>query len=551
MVSIVIILAMVLLLFPIIGIVMALGTARPAIRGNSGAVVTQNFSGVDLNDRLSKITLSSTASFKEVVAPPTFDDDPMDAYKRESHGDNGTSTVGGRPGIGARIQGLVGHSQQAATGGPKPPRLALPGMGVGTVRPAEKQGTIFANPGEGLNPLAARFTGSSHDAPSSPSQQGARLGLPGQVSTDPAAPSRASLGLDDAAPESPSRQAGRLGLPGNVAGGFTVAPDAPDTPSAGRATPPARRPELPGAVAASAAQSLDIRAILRGESVPRGLPGTVADLGAAAAQTPKPTFTTGPLPPPAEQGTPLGAVSFDPNLLQVRAPIVERPDPRRGDVQDNIGRLNDGAGLASYDGVAADRIMASGTVPDFDATRIVEDFDLPDTGFETHVFSTAELVDAEELGMQSFDSRDTTINLPEDVELPVYRPSAISPLQESRAQDLVGELMGLSDVVFVKLVGQDGSALMTAGAENGDLNIDSNIAAVFAAARKGASGQGLGETGTVALESERAALLISPVHAGTVLAVLVNNPSRLGLLRRQVRKPITGLRSLLMETSVS
>jgi predicted regulator of Ras-like GTPase activity (Roadblock/LC7/MglB family) len=552
LVSVVLIIAMILLLLPIVGILMALGSSQAVAGTQGGSAVMQNFSGVDLNDRLSKITLTSTASFKEVVAPPGFDDDPMETYKRESQGGKGAPSIGGRPGFGARIQGLVGQGPQAASGA-KPTRLALPGTGGGTVRPTDKQGASFANAGEGLNPLAARFTGSAPDPSMPASPPGARLGLPGQVSADLPSLNRASPGMTDATPQSPPKPAGRLGLPGAVAGGFTLASPSP-SPSA-----PNRRPELPGTVAASAAnevsaaQSLDIRAILRGESVPRGLPGTVADLGASAStQTPKPTYTTGPLLPPAEQGTPLGAVPFDANLLQVRAPLLERPDPRRLDPHDNFGRLTgDGSGLASYDGVAADRILASGAVPDFDATRIVEDFDLPDTGFETHVFSTAELVDVEELGIESFGAHDTTINLPEDVDLPVRRSTALSPLQETRAHDLVTELVGLADVVFVKLVGPDGASILSAGVENGDINVDSTIAAVFAAARKGASGQGLGETGTVALESERAALLISPVHAGTVLAVLVNNPSRLGLLRRQVRKPVVGLRSLLMETSVS
>jgi predicted regulator of Ras-like GTPase activity (Roadblock/LC7/MglB family) len=557
LVSIVIIIAMVLLLLPIIGILMAVGTSQPTVGANAGAAVMQNFSGVDLNDRLSKITLTSTAAFKEVVAPPSYDDDPMETYKRESEGGKAPPTVGGRPGFSARIQGLVGQGPQAPSGA-KPTRLALPGTGAGTVRPAEKQGTTYANPGEGLNPLAARFTGSDRDPSSTTSQPGARLGLPGQVSNDLAALGKVDPGFGEGYSDNQARAGGRLGLPGKVAGGFTVAPSTQDSSGAGRTAAPARRPELPGAVAASAAsdasaaQSLDIRAILRGESVPRGLPGTVADLGGpAVAQTPKPNYTTGPLPPPAEQGTPLGAVPFNANLLQVRAPMVERQDPRHGEPHDTIGRLGlEGAGLASYEGTT-DRIQASGTVPDFDATRIVEDFDLPDTGFETHVFSTAELVDVEDLGLQSFDARDTTINLPEDLDLPVRQSSAMSPLQESRAHDLVAELVGLADVVFVKLVAPDGTGLLSAGVENGDAHIESNIAALFAASRKGASGQGLGETGTVALESERAALLISPVHAGTVLAVLVNNPSRLGLLRRQVRKPIVGLRSLLMESSVS
>jgi predicted regulator of Ras-like GTPase activity (Roadblock/LC7/MglB family) len=127
----------------------------------------------------------------------------------------------------------------------------------------------------------------------------------------------------------------------------------------------------------------------------------------------------------------------------------------------------------------------------------------------------------------------------------------MSPLMETQAHDLIRDLVGLADVVCVRLVSAQGATLVTAGNENGDNSIDQNIAAMAAAATAEVRDQGFGEVNSIALESEGAALLVSSVHAGTVLTVLLSNSARLGLLRRQVRKPIAGLRTLLMESRVS
>jgi predicted regulator of Ras-like GTPase activity (Roadblock/LC7/MglB family) len=127
----------------------------------------------------------------------------------------------------------------------------------------------------------------------------------------------------------------------------------------------------------------------------------------------------------------------------------------------------------------------------------------------------------------------------------------ISPIQEARAQDLIRDLAASPDIVFVRLIAPDGVALAMQGAENGDITLDASIAGAMMSARHEADGQSFGEPHYLAVESEEAALLVAPVHEGAMLAVYTSNPARLGLLRRQVRKPVLGLRSLLMESSVS
>jgi predicted regulator of Ras-like GTPase activity (Roadblock/LC7/MglB family) len=220
-----------------------------------------------------------------------------------------------------------------------------------------------------------------------------------------------------------------------------------------------------------------------------------------------------------------------------------------------VGAIADGNMPGSYDDAVREREPALGLATDFDATRIVEDFDLPVEGFETHVFSTAELGERStaELGDPGvpYMATDGSISYgpashPRSELVSADGYASLASTLDSRAHDLLSELVGLDDVVFAKLIGPKGETLVTAGDESADRDLGSDIAAIMAAAGKEVRDQGFGETSTVALESTKAALLISPVHAGSVLVVLVSNPARLGVLRRQVRKPITGLRSLLM-----
>jgi predicted regulator of Ras-like GTPase activity (Roadblock/LC7/MglB family) len=413
----------------------------------------------------------------------------------------------------------------------------------------------------------------------------------------------------------------------------------------GSATPP----QAP--IDAAGAQALDIRAILRGESLPRGLPGTVADFtGSSGSPKPKPQFTTGPLPPVPQQSGPLGAVPFSAGLLRVIDPRVYRS--RTGSLE-GVQSAGSALGPAAFQGSAA-RIESDRSMSDFDATRLVGDFDLPDTGFETHVFSTTELVDGEALldldlpgpestvpldaiggdtterlddsifdeqsalsstahGVRSYEvpgfSADATyesvtvgsqepatadVPAPDSVtpdvdaiaaiagnsetivfsdestpsddvvsglaQLPgttqepgQARPPSvhISPIQQTRADDIMRDLAAAADVVFVRLIAPQGVAMASQGAENGDPALDGYIANALQLALRDADGQGLGEPHYLSIESARAALLVAPVHEGVVLAVYMSNPARLGLLRRQVRKPVLSLRALLLESSVS
>ena len=416
----------------------------------------------------------------------------------------------------------------------------------------------------------------------------------------------------------------------------------------GSATPP----QTP--IDAAGAQALDIRAILRGESLPRGLPGTVADFtGSSGNPKPKPQFTTGPLPPVPQQSGPLGAVPFSAGLLRVIDPRIYRSRTGTLGGGPSAGAGNSALGPAAFQGSAA-RIEADRTMSDFDATRLVEDFDLPDTGFETHVFSTTELIDGEALldldlsgpestvpldtiggdtterlagsifdersalsptahGVRSYEvprfSADATYEpvtvgsqepatadrpapdsatldadaitaIGGDSETIVFSDEAapsddvasgpvqlhgttqepsqsrppsvhISPIQQTRADDIMRDLAAAADVVFVRLIAPQGVAMASQGAENGDPALDGYIANALQLAVRDTDGQGLGESHYLSIESAKAALLVAPVHEGVVLAVYMSNPARLGLLRRQVRKPVLSLRALLLESSVS
>jgi predicted regulator of Ras-like GTPase activity (Roadblock/LC7/MglB family) len=328
----------------------------------------------------------------------------------------------------------------------------------------------------------------------------------------------------------------------------------------------------------------------------------------------------------AEQSAPLGSMRFDASHLRVSAPPSNAAGAQQPDAYGSPWDTPDHAlGVASYGASATDRDRVDTLGPDFDATRIVEDFDLPDTGFETHVFSTSELVDGEPFEQLGLDpaSLETTMPLDgngsstvdaallgarpfgaslspvddsadgddESTSVVDGRQSALAPdhaderaesadegqpdtpqqavaspfdeihtvdavfelsaSQEAGAHGMVRELASLGDVVFVKLVGPRGAALVSHGIETGDITIEQHITGIMNEASYEADAQELGETNVVALESDTAALLMAPIHAGVVLAVYVSNPARLGLLRRQVRKPIIGLRSLLLEPSVS
>jgi len=257
----------------------------------------------------------------------------------------------------------------------------------------------------------------------------------------------------------------------------------------------------------------------------------------------------------------MGAVPFDPNLLRVREPVPVKIEPPRV-AASSFGAPSEFSGPASYESAGGERIASNGRLLDLDATRLVEDFDLPDTGFETHVFSTAELVEGEPLGFPSFPGEMPAIEPPPTPEPPPSAPIrtagpatntalALSSLQEDQVRGHVAELAGLVDVIFARLIGSDGSVILSTAADEGDTPLDSDIASLVKMAAMEVQQLDLGEWQTLSVEAAGAALLLSPVHAHASLAVLLGNPTRLGLLRRQVRKPLAGLRTILAESSVS
>jgi predicted regulator of Ras-like GTPase activity (Roadblock/LC7/MglB family) len=658
--------AMAVVLVAIAGVVSAL--RRPSSGKQRAVDAVQDFATQDLHDRLAKITLTSPATASPVhdvvISPVEDDDDPLKGYQAAHHPAEDQPS-----GMATRLAGLNRRADlpptQPAIGAPAAPpaaadrtaptrltsagglsRLALPGRGGAPAVPASGSGpesgtsqTHVDPPAQGLDSLAAHFEGFDVAPPamptsaSGPAASGAGpAGLPGRVA--PSYGVFAALPGTTTEAEVPARR----GLPGTVAEGQSPGdaqeqtresvPEPSGQPAweppalPGKAvdvtrTAPARTPQ-----AHDAANALDIRAILRGETLPRGLPGKVAR--GTAGLAPKATFTGGLVPPAGDPTAPLGALPFDAALL--RGGLAE-PAPPRMDV---FGRpwsaSAPGFGPAAFDELSA-RVPSSTAGSDLDATKPVDDFELPETGFETHVFSTTELIEGEPddaLGMGAphdaestipldYAGGDTTAPLPDDevapalphgvrsydapvmpaqppstppspagiedrlrsilsfgppaaagraatgdvVPAPVRVTPAIdpavlaSPLQQTRASDLLSDLAALADVVFVKLISPEGACLVNMGSENGDFALDACIATIMKDTTGEARAHDLGEPNYLALESDRAALLVAPVFGGVTLAVYVSNPSRLGLLRRQVRKPVSGLHALLMESRVS
>ena len=619
-VNIILIGGMAIVLLLIIGVV---GALRGSQRSLAPAHALDDPPGIDLDDRLRKVTLAVTQAAAEA---------PRDLAP--------VGAAIGRPALERPADSSYRTDSSASEppvplAPPVPPtaRLALPD--TATLRSAGA-GLSAPTISEGLSPLAARFTspergmGEGPLPPSLPRPTGSLAGklpeLPGTVTTDLSMPGFAARTRDESAAFPPALppSSGHLGLPGTVADGFTMEPEPASppalTPSA--STRPAlpssgmldrgftgdlpephsaRRPELPGTVeqpdepmgnGAFGSPAFDIRAILRGEAAPRGaLPAASGFGGDPGAPPLKPTFTTGPLPPlPPLMGRrgPIGAVAFDPGLLELR--MLE---PGGGEaISSRLTSMNlsldrsIAAGPTTYESTGVTPVPIAEPAVDLDATRIMDDFDLPDTGFETHVFSTAELIEDESFtqpppGMleiteeaalpapgtpiaeyaaepeepapiaQETYAQAMQEPAPEPAILPLGDRTILPMAQEEEAWGHLEELANLLDVSFVKLIAADGSVMLEAGTETADAHTNGTIAALVATAAMEARQLDLGEWGSIAVESAGAALLLSPVVNGAVLAVLLSNPSRLGLLRRQVRKPLGGLRTLLQESSVS
>jgi predicted regulator of Ras-like GTPase activity (Roadblock/LC7/MglB family) len=131
------------------------------------------------------------------------------------------------------------------------------------------------------------------------------------------------------------------------------------------------------------------------------------------------------------------------------------------------------------------------------------------------------------------------------------RQSSLLPAQEIQARQLLEELASLPDVGFVKLLGPDGTVIVSADKSAADAAIDEHIAVLIGFAIMEVEEIGLGEWTSMALEAPGVALLLSPIGGGASLAILLSNPARLGLLRRQLRKPLSGLQEVLSGARVS
>lgn len=600
------------------------GAMRKGPKISAPASQWNDADGIDLEDRLRKITLSALKPTEELaVTAGTNNRVDVVGAQAERPGTGripqslpspATQRIDLPPSTDRPVRGGTSSLRPAQTSSPQvapTARLALPNSG--SVRPPERPTSGSSNAGEGLNPLAARFSSSSIGNAQSPfnalppTQNAGRPELPGKVASG--FTSTDQNGFSHIDPSNTGKEADRQGLAAEQVGPLTELPsiemparhstiglpklDDSGTitfPSLNRPTSP--KPDAPDLAASGTSgisrgeiqppsASLDIRAILRGEGTPApSAPQAATPLSAFVPEQPaprKPTFVTGPLSAAVTQGTPLGAIPFDPNLLTVREPFpvsrtIEPPTPIRP------ANGFDFNGPASYDDMGGERVSMQGRLNDLDITRIVDDFDLPDTGFETHVFSTAELVEVETVdGFPSFmvPSQPTnalgapfgkagSLSDPQEVSPPTQmrtfdapigqpaaRPVVLSPLQEDQARQQINELAGLADVVFVKLLGNDGSVILSAGSETGDFEADARMAAMLTISSTEVEQLEFGACSAVSIEAAQSALLLAPVSGTTCLAILLSNPSRLGLLRRRIRKPITSLRASMPESSVS
>lgn len=562
---------MIIVALLLIGALIALFGKRAAIAPVSA---WSEASGRDLEDRLRKIQLetadipaeSTGSTYRTAPVGTIASDETRGGERRDAR-----STPGGLPMNSARGYASLRPNAGASAG----PRLALPDSGSVSI-PAPPQAQEAPSPA--LSPLAARFTSIDVPAPMAPDApvSGARRPeLPGEAldgrgraGAGEFRPNPAQAWGTDTLPDaSRARPSADLHAPAGDGASVPDPRNAPrpilppserlTSPASGGSEPLTQRLELPGATRQG--PPLDIQAILRGETSPRA--GTLGP-GTPAAQAPrKPLFHTGPLPPSAAASAPIGAVPFDPSMLQVWEPVPPAPPPPTNAV------LQFGDPMSSDDAGGA-RVSLNDRLVDLDATRLVEDFDLPDTGFETHVFSTAELTDAEPLGFPSFpppgtaevpshQEGDTLARGAHPGQRPPIAPSAVrhglvlAPQQLELVRGHMAELAALADVAWVSVVGAAGEDLLSLGDAGGADTLHLQVVGMLNTAIMEVQQLDLGDCSAVSVESPTAALLLSPLPGGAGLAVLLSNPVRLGLLRRQVRKPLAGLREALTESSVS
>jgi predicted regulator of Ras-like GTPase activity (Roadblock/LC7/MglB family) len=196
---------------------------------------------------------------------------------------------------------------------------------------------------------------------------------------------------------------------------------------------------------------------------------------------------------------------------------------------------------------AQDLLGGSGALPGLaplaglQGARLMEDFDLPDTGFETHVFSTAELIDDD-----SFASTLASLPALAAADAPQGGESGQAVVQEAMA-----EIGAVPEVTGAYLLRQDGTTL----ASTGDTPLPGSVLAAIDALLQAAIMEGqrlnLGECGSVAVELPESALLLSPVAARVGLVVSVVDSSRLMPVRRLLRKPLGTLRAAFVAHDLS
>ncbi len=601
-VNVVLVGGMVIGLLLILGVASALLAPRPMRRAPQAA---GDPAAAELDDRLRRLTAASP--FAEDLAPR-----PQSAAGEALGGPQTPGLIrpvievqpprpveADRLGRPTSSEALFPPSERLGRGG-----VEEVGGSRGGLRPALPGGTLggVINPpaaaaprGQALDPLAARFSGSQRlsDVPliAPPvADFGAGLKrpeLPGAVAGDLPALDRGFSG-----PEVRPAAGERTGFSGGIVderssalgrrSGFSApVPDPFSSRTGDIALPNAgRRNELPGIVTDQPPPALDIRAILRGEAVPRGALPPSTSFGSDPGVTAfKPGLSTGPLPPIAITG-PVGGVRFNPGLLELR-PL--KPDPEAGSSRLTI------PGPPAKQWAGAAEITSAASEIEFDAGKLMDDFDLPDAGFETHVFSTAELVDDEavphpplgRMTQPGGDAAQSAFSIPiteyqsdpgygreprsdnapfgdyldsgeqELGTMPLSDLLYLTSEQETRARRDLEEVSLIADVIFAKLIAADGSVMLEAGTESGDSRTNQHLAALIAVAGMEADRYALGSVSGMTLESADGVLVLAPLHGGSVLAILLGNPARLGALRRQIKKPVGSLRNLLMESSVS
>ena len=615
----------------ILGVVMALRAPR---QSRPTARMEDDAAAVDLDDRLRRLTMASPFDLEATPAPaPRVERPVLDPIRPALAPDPEIPVVAGTRSGAPRLVAPAASPAMRTIEPPLPPaeqskRPALPGSTLQrsadapiSGRPALPSSALEHGAGaqpsqpprkEALDPLAARFSGSQRlvePPPVAPLPMDFDPGrkrpeLPGTVARDLPRPERPFSNPDSRLP-SPEPWS----VPGSAPGGPTRTSDSgfsfTNSHPGGPAAPAGaaaheiggRRNELPG-IAANGSRvgqelppALDIRAILRGEAGPLAALPPSSSFGAdLVAGTLKPKLGTGPLPALGASG-PLGATPFSSGLLELR---VLKPDPEAGSARLNLPSAYPASERLIVNPVQPGRSESSEQDIDLDATRLMDDFDLPDAGFETHVFSTAELVDDGAMLSSTItqmippngEGAGSTFSMPiteypaeprpapapnpahdayldtaalddytdfgdeDSGTMPLSGLAYLSPSQEEQARQLVGEVAGLPDVQFVKLMAADGSVILESGAEAGDSRTNRHLAEVIAMATLEARRRDLGDLEGITVESGLGVMVLAPLHNGAVLAVLLGNPARLGMLRRQVKKPVSGLRTLLMESSV-